>query len=159
MCRARGRNIWVQFEGGTEALERAPLAQLRQMPFRWTDIPQDGRGWIDGEVFRAITSSQKRGVATQAFGTGRNEDLKNYYDRASSLGEMLRICDREGDRILVGFEGGRGALRRSTPPVLQARQFFKWDYLAHPVGIKDHSNWIRGDEFAAIVRGLGGHIA
>jgi hypothetical protein len=151
-CATTGSHILVEFKGGIDELVATPLEKVRPMPIRWRDRGGDAEDgdWVRGDRFRQVINAKRTGVAG-APATGRNDDLKNYFDKAGSLAEMLRICEREGASVLVGFEGGRGALRRAKRPALLARQFYKWDWVDRPTGIKDHSNWIPGDAFAAIV--------
>ncbi|HXK32649.1 MAG TPA: hypothetical protein VNM91_01375 [Dehalococcoidia bacterium] len=156
-CRQHGASIVVHIVGGLPALQRAELTSLRPLPFTWcsdAEAHAQDDDWVPGDLFRAVLHGKRR-IDAASISTGPNEDLKNWYDKAWSLNEILAICERHGAQVVVGFEGGRAALRRSTPASLQSRSYYKWDWADRPTGVKDKSNWIPGDEFHAIVREIG----
>lgn len=151
--------IEVHFDGGIAALEAEPLAGLRPRPFKWRTVAETNaadEAWIMGLRFRQIVLA-KRQRDSAHLATGPNSELKNWFYKASSLAEMVRICQRQGSSILVGFEGGRSALRRSTAASLRAREYYKWDWadMAQQSGVKNMSNWLPGDEFIANLREIG----
>jgi hypothetical protein len=153
-CEQESDAIRAHFPGGVAALHKAALADLRPVPWKWRKADESNESeWIPGGAFRQIIRSKRDGPG--AGPEGPNDELRNWFDRAGSLREVVRICERHGPDVLVGFEGGRGALRRATYSYLVGRDAYKWDWTLHPVGAKDMSNWIGGDEFLAILRESG----
>ena len=152
-CR-RNPGLFVHFPGGSDELARTSLAKLRPLPFKWKLEDPDGSDWIDGSHFLQLVLRKRRGHAASTRSLP-NEGLINYADKAGSLTEIVSICEQQGAAVLVGFEGGRSALRRASAADLRARQFFKWDWTDRPIGVKDRSNWIPGDEFLAILDAAG----
>jgi hypothetical protein len=145
-----GLGIEVEFAGGEAALVPLTLQQLRPMAFKWRQRGDaSGPDWIGGDRFRQLVREKQTMTSAPPAVTTRGG--ANYYDKAGSLGEMTGICRTHGAGVIVGFEDGRGALRRSTPAALKARQFYKWDWTDHPTGVKHMSNWIPGGEFLAIL--------
>lgn len=74
----------------------------------------------------------------------------NYVDK-DLFRAIVRRCERDGADVLVGFNGGRSALRATSVGDLAARMY-KWDRAERPIGPKTASNWIPGDEFLEILR-------
>lgn len=71
---------------------------------------------------------------------------RNNYQGRDAYQEILDRCKREGNSIIVGFNGGSNALKTSDLAYLQARSY-KWDSAKQAKGCKEHKNWIPGYEF------------
>lgn len=69
----------------------------------------------------------------------------NYAGRIDFEG-ILEKCTQEGDKIVVGFDGGLAQLRKTGLSALQDRKY-KWDYASGGTGVKQTSNWLHGEEF------------
>jgi hypothetical protein len=76
----------------------------------------------------------------------------NYVDRVP-FRAIVRIARTHGDAVLVGFNGGRAALRKAQSSELLAREY-KYDWSSHPVGVKVVANWLPGAEFVRILADL-----
>lgn len=147
-CQISPEGLEVWFEGGLKLLQQTPLALLRPLPLtlRASESDADDPEWIVARRFRQEILLKRKSAAAP-LATGRNDELKNYYDMARSLSEIVGVCRTHGSSVMVGFEGGRSALRRATMGYLTGRPWYKWDWCDRPIGVKDMSNWIAGDEF------------
>lgn len=72
-------------------------------------------------------------------------DRDNYQARLN-YNEIIDQCQKHGDKILVGFEGGVGALKSAQMSSLENRKY-KWDFVEGGKGTKDARNWIKGNAF------------
>jgi hypothetical protein len=111
-----------------------------ELAFEWTIIRRDLLK-LDN-----ITRNSRNG--TQELG-GR----RNYVDTCR-FDEVLAFCAENGNKIVVGFDGGIGKMRSATLDELKNRRAFKWDYDENGAGFKDRRNWIPGQEFLDIANGL-----
>ncbi len=69
---------------------------------------------------------------------------------------VVAMCRRDGDAVLVGFEGGERHVRKQSGAALRARERWKWDRADSPLNArKDRSNWIPGKRFLALLIELG----
>ncbi len=90
-----------------------------------------------------VSSPLKKGAHSQ---TKRKQ---NYFDKCS-YDEIKKLSSKEGSKIIIGFTGGRNALKVADDVELEKR-IFKWDYVESSKGKKNKGNWIYGDEFYQIV--------
>lgn len=65
--------------------------------------------------------------------------------------DIQKLCEHQGDEIVVGFDGGLRALLASDSTLLKQR-WFKWDHVNSAHASKDLRNWIRGSEFLRALR-------
>jgi hypothetical protein len=72
------------------------------------------------------------------------------YSGKCSFSEVIKLCENEGDKILIGFDGGLNILRLSSLEVLKIRPF-KFDYKNNLHGKKAGGNWINGKIFQDII--------
>lgn len=94
-----------------------------------------------------VISRRSRNDLPQASG------YRNYED-ACSFEEVVNLCRKKGDAIVVGFDGGVIGLRATTRNELKSRPAFKWDDAESGTASKDVRNWIRGRRFLEIVEKL-----
>jgi len=120
--------------------------------FTWSDILKLYQNLKDNYFYKildfAITNTKvssplKKGLHSQS------KRKQNYFDKCS-YNDIIKLCSKEGSNIIVGFAGGRNALKVADHIDLEKR-IFKWDYVESSKGKKNKSNWIYGDEFNQIV--------
>jgi len=68
-----------------------------------------------------------------------------------TIDDIQRLCERQGDEVVVGFNGGLKALLASDSASLRQR-WFKWDHVNAAHASKDLRNWISGSEFLRALR-------
>lgn len=68
-----------------------------------------------------------------------------------TIDDIQRLCERQGDEVVVGFDGGLKALLASDSASLRQR-WFKWDHVNAAHASKDLRNWIPGSEFLRALR-------
>ncbi len=91
--------------------------------------------------------------ANKRYSEMNNTTLDNkIYSGKCSFTEVIKLCEDEGDKIIVGFTGGINELNNSDYSNLVCRDF-KWDY-HNNMGGKTKSNWLNGVLFLKIVNGL-----
>jgi len=57
--------------------------------------------------------------------------------------EMVELCQRQGDEVIIGFTGGKEKFANSTLSELKNRLHYKWDYSTNMSG-KNRSDWLSG---------------
>jgi hypothetical protein len=160
---ARGRRdtTFVIVEGGRRALAALSKDELRQQQFTIVEdaaMPAND-DWVAAADFVSIlegkrtTNVELTPPATRP-GSAAVPSARVNYAGTATYTEIVRISRREGARVVVGFDGGRRALRESDGGKLRARTF-KWDWVDRPTGVKTASHWIPGDEFLAILEEIG----
>ena len=77
---------------------------------------------------------------------------KYNYSGKCSFSEIVRLCENEGDKIIVGFTGGISGLYSSDYNNLVYRDF-KWDNHKNIAG-KTITNWLNGTKFLQIINKL-----
>jgi hypothetical protein len=85
-----------------------------------------------------------------------NSDRDNHQGQLN-YDQIITKCLDKGDEILVGFEGGVGALKSAEISYLQTRRY-KWDNTECGKGTKDARNWIKGSAFLENIPGDIGQI-
>jgi hypothetical protein len=85
-------------------------------------------------------------------GTHDSGDRRNF-EGTCRLKEVMGLCQENGNMIVIGFDGGARKLCSSSLDELMKRPF-KWDYAEGGSGVKEARNWIPGQQFLEIVRGL-----
>jgi hypothetical protein len=83
----------------------------------------------------------------------RNQKADSANDGANYAGRVdfdsiVNLCREDGDRMVVGFNGGARALRAADLSYLE-RRLYKWDMATDGVGVKVGGNWIAGSLFLA----------
>ena len=108
----------------------------------WNDIEQFSKDLLGEEhyITQRLHSANKRYNDYNQPVSGKN------YSRECSYLEIIDLCKKEGNGILVGFTGGLNKLRKTLSQKLKTRKF-KCDFKANLHGKKIPSNWIDGDVF------------
>ena len=149
-CRQLGRLVSVQVDGAEAALIAADAATLKARRFTLVLKPKSAitgaaatQDWVDGASFelsvRRLISMPSSSVRATPY-RGAN------YDGTFTFTEMLAACREHGEKIVIGFDGGRAALRRARSEYLRTRDY-KYDWADSPSGRKDAANWFTGAEF------------
>lgn len=86
------------------------------------------------------------------FATKASSSDKSHYSGKCSLPEIIRLCESEGEQIIVGFEGGINRLTSSDYKNFVNRDF-KWDQTNNLSG-KTRSNWLDGALFLKTINQL-----
>jgi len=66
------------------------------------------------------------------------------------LEEIIQKCRQEGNRIVVGYNGGATKLQVATCEGLTSRRF-KWDWADHPIPPKIPRHWMPGARFLELI--------
>ena len=148
LCKSEPFGVYVYFTGGVDALRLADRGSIANGAFRWQRAAErPGDDWITGQKFREVVRQKPTPAASVET---HDSELINWAERGQDFATVVRIARQHGDTVLVGFEGGAGALRRAERAYLQSREW-KYDWADHPRGKKDLSNWIAGVAFLALL--------
>jgi hypothetical protein len=79
------------------------------------------------------------------------ESMSANFIARTDFHRILDLCEKHGDAITVGFNGGVVALESIGLPALEVRTY-KWDNTAGGIGKKNQKNWIPGAVFSDIIR-------
>jgi len=71
---------------------------------------------------------------------------RDNYQGWLEFNQIIAECQKQGDEILVGFEGGVDALKSAQMSYRQNRKY-KWDKSEGGKGTKNARNWIKGNAF------------
>jgi hypothetical protein len=139
-------------------LSAAPVASAVEIGCQgvllWEDVTQLAEQVLGREHY--VTQRLRRAVAMYELVQGgrvrsAGKSGRNYRGRLG-LDEIIRKCQDDGDRLLVGYYGGERRLTAATLEDLTNR-LFKWDWADDPVpnGRKVPSNWMVGSKFLRLV--------
>jgi hypothetical protein len=115
----------------------------------WADIRDLAVHVLGKEHY--VTQRLARALELYESGDARQGERGPNYRGKKPLNETLRMCEREGKAVQIGFTGGVRAVEGETPERLERRKF-KWDRVQNSIGRKDRSNWIAGDRFLGVIR-------
>jgi len=119
------------------------------------DLPEEAPGEfaVEWRIIRRQLVQLDRMTRHSRNGTQEGGERRNYGDTCG-FEEMVRLCEENGNTIVVGFDGGPRKLRATTLDEICKRPAFKWDHTEGGKGVKDDRNWIPGRKFLEIVEGL-----
>ncbi len=136
------------------ARRQPPQSDVEWLTFQ--DLPEEVSGElaVEWRIIRRhlvqLDSITRHSRNSTQEGGGRS---RNYGD-ICGFEELVRLCEENGNTIVVGFEGGTRKLRAATLDDLNKQPAFKWDQAEGGRGFKDLRNWIHGRKFLEIVEGL-----
>jgi hypothetical protein len=116
----------------------------------WTNIAELAERLQGADAY--VTQRLRRALDRYAVEFGDGESGRNWAD-IEALDAVLQRCQAHGRDVLIGFTGGLAALEARPWSELMRRRY-KWDRTAGGVGMKLARNWIRGDQFAAVMARL-----
>jgi hypothetical protein len=114
----------------------------------WADIRALAEQVLGGEHY--VTQRLTRALEWYHRSNSWRRATGPNYQGKGSLTDVLRMCERRPEAIIVGYDGGLSALAEATPRYLEARPF-KWDSAENLEG-KQRRNWIAGDDFLNVIR-------
>jgi hypothetical protein len=92
------------------------------------------------EMYKLVSKTGARG----------NRNTGNNYCGKPGLTEMKEKCKQEGNKVMVGYNGGERKLQADTREYLEGRRF-KWDWADDPIPPKVPRNWIPGNRFLELI--------
>jgi hypothetical protein len=156
-CQQEGDRIMVGYSGGAAKLRTAMAEELAARKFKWdsADHPVGAKisgNWLSGRMFLDLTAGKLADAG--AFSAGhehgvRHRSPSNYRGKLGAA-EMVRKCQKEGNRILIGYQGGESRLKVTPSESLKMRTF-KWDWADDPIPPKVPCNWLTGVRFLKLV--------
>jgi hypothetical protein len=162
-CQKEGDAIIIGFDGGLAELQNSEWSYLEGRKYKW-DWAAGGVGfklvknWMLGSVFlEAIATVQNRGgddrVGQEAEPSAIKPETKTGVKWQGTLKftDMLALCVRQGDEVLIGFTGGREAFLAKSLNELRARPSYKWDYADNLAG-KKRADWLYGADAVHMLR-------
>lgn len=72
-----------------------------------------------------------------------NTRTAKFWQGVAKFPEMMQLCQKHGENIIIGFTGGIEAFKKSTLQELIARRFYRWDYTVNDKN-KNKADWISG---------------
>jgi hypothetical protein len=115
--------------------------------------------WEEIEVFSnellgsdAYISTRLKFANSNYLSRYKPSDSSKMYSGKCSYGDILELCKKEGDKIVVGFTGGYTELINREYSYLVARDY-KWDHYDSLQG-KISANWLKGTLFLNAVSNL-----
>ena len=123
----------------------------------FSDLPDrvSGPFAAEWEVIRphlCKLDESSRATRNEVTRTAAETGVVNFAGRVD-FDSIVSICDKSGDDVVVGFDGGTKALASRDLSALQAR-LFKWDNASGGSGRKGSANWIPGAEFLRTIDDL-----
>lgn len=112
----------------------------------WFDIEQFSQKLLGTNHY--IT--QRLHIANKRYNDYNQSVPGNNYSGKYTFPEIVELCKKESNGILVGFHGGLNKLR-STPSSKLRTRIFKCDYKNNLHGKKTPVNWIDGDVFLGTI--------
>ena len=74
-----------------------------------------------------------------------------YWQDTVKFDEMVRLCHRHGNKIIVGFTGGKAAFSRNALSELKSRRSYKWDY-SENTNRKKMADWLAGSAIIEMLK-------
>ncbi len=156
-----GDDIIIGFQGGISELWLANLEALRKRKYKWDyrEKPigkKNPENWILGTNFLSVIKSKMgEGYPEPAinyrFAESSAQAIGNNYRGKLSLEGIVRKCQKEGDKIVIGYYGGLKKLKQASPSELRNRKAYKWDWENSPILPKQWKNWISCSDFLEVV--------
>lgn len=157
LCKQRGDAVVVGFSGGRSALENRPLSELRGRLYKWDEVKgsrgkKDSRNWIPGSTFAWVIERKTARIAdSELVSNQKREARSDNWAGTAKFNEMVKLCQQQGDTILIGFTGGRIAFANTTLDELKTRLFYRWDY-ANSTAKRNQVNWLTGGTVLELLR-------
>jgi hypothetical protein len=158
-CQEEGDSIMVGYCGGAAKLKAATAEELTDRRFKWDRIDHSvgtkvSGNWLSGKMFLELVAGKGTPAPAGSTGPAQTREGRSEPNYRGRLGitEMAQKCQKEGDKILVGYYGGTAQLEAATAESLKDR-LFKWDRADDPLPPKMPSNWMTGSRFLKLISG------
>lgn len=150
LCEEFGNDIAVGFSGGENELAGRDLASLENRLYKWDDAKggtgkKEGKNWIRGNTFlNFINIKKKYAKPVPLLNNEQRKRRSANWQGTYKFDEMVAHCAEYGDKVIIGFVGGKSGFARSSLDYLKDRRHYKWDYAENRSG-KNVEDWISGD--------------
>jgi len=81
----------------------------------------------------------------------KTTEKSTYWQGTVKFNEMVKLCRKYGNKIIIGFTGGDSAFSRSTLLELKSRRFYRWDYSKNTKG-KKMTDWLAGSSVVEMLK-------
>lgn len=164
LCRERGNEILVGVSGGVSELSMFDMETLQNRLYKWDTVgnlhgKKDERNWMRGTTFLKVVDQVKSSPNKKM---NQPDSLPSserpvYWQGTVKFDEMVALCKQEGNKIIIGYTGGKQAFMNASLEALQARHLYRWDY-AQNRARKKLDDWLPGDVIIDLLKRFQGYV-